>query len=335
VVCLEGNYLMKFELSENQRRLDKEELDRLKVEVRIADIAGQFGFVRDVRESKGPVTVLRRPADNGKLLVRPGRHGWDEYKDLRTAAQGSVLDFVQIEEGCKLGRAREVLRAFLRTDRPQDKDDRPTVTAATGGSNSRTDEPDRKRVKAILDVADWIPAPDYLKARGLFEALADDRFTGCYRTNRYGVVMFPHRDHGGLSGYELRGIGADGERLKMFSKGGKRGLWASRNAATASTLVIVESAIDALSHGELYSDWQAGYVSIAGEISTRQKGLLAGLISKAVSRNAILIVAVDNDPGGNKYFKIMRDLTSHKLERMKPFSKDWNDDLMYCVKERG
>lgn len=332
---LEGNYLMKFILSENQKRLDKEELDRLKMTVKVVDMAtALYGYAVDRKESIGQTTVLRREADNSKLLVRQGRHGWDEYKNLRTEAQGSVLDFVQAEQGCRLGQARQLLRQWLRTDRPQDKDYRPTaIAAAATGDNATADEPDRKRVKAILDAADWIPAPAYLSARGLSASLADDRFTGCYRTNRNGVVMFPHRDHGGLSGYELRGIGADGERLKRFSKRGKNGLWASRNVATASLVVIVESAIDALSHGELFADWQAGYVSFAGEISFRQKPLLTGLINKAASRNVMIIVAVDNDRGGSKHFKTLCGLTSHKLERMKPISKDWNDDLMYCVKE--
>lgn len=332
---LEGNYLMKFILSENQKRLDKEELDRLKMTVKVVDMAtALYGYAVDRKESIGQMTVLRRESDNSKLLVRPGKRGSDEYKDLRTGRQGSILDFVQDEQGCRLGQARQLLRDWLRIDRPQDKDDRPTATAAAaGGQGVAADEPDRKRVKAILDKADWIPTPDYLANRGLSVSLSDDRFTGCYRTNRNGVVLFPHMDHGGLAGYELRGIGADGERLKMFGKGGKRGLWASRNVATASMVVIVESAIDALSHGELYADWQAGYVSIAGEISSRQKSLLTGLIDKAASRNAMIIVATDNDSAGSKHFKTLCGLTSYKLERMVSIGKDWNDDLMYCVRE--
>ena len=334
MVFLEGNYLMKFIVSENQKRLDKEELDRLKMTVKVADMAtALYGYAVDRKESIGQTTVLRREADNGKLLVRPSKRGWDEYKDLRTDRQGSILDFVQDEQCCRLGQARQLLRDWLRTDRPQDKDFAPTALAPASGQDIAADEPDRKRVKAILDKADWIPEPDYLKARGLTVSLADDRFTDCYRTNRNGVVLFPHRDCDGLAGYEVRGIGADGEQLKMFGKGGKRSLWTSRNVATASTLLIVESAVDALSHGELYADWQAGYVSIAGEISLRQKPLLAGLIKKAVSRNVRMIVGTDNDLSGSKHFKTLCGLTSHQLERMVPVSKDWNDDLMYCIRE--
>ena len=247
---------MAIELTSEQIAEDRNELKRLKVAAKVEAVAtGLYGYQRDNKESTdGKVVVLRREADNSKLLVWSDKKEWDEVWNCRTDKRGTVIDLVQDEECCRLGRARDVLRAFLRTDRPsisrkssastgttdaQTKDLAPTATAAAaGGQVIAADEPDRKKIVSTLEAAKWIPAPTYLSDRGLSASLADDRFTGCYRTTKRGAVMFPHRDQGGLAGYELRGIKADGEKLKVFSKGGKRGLWLSRNVATASLVVI-------------------------------------------------------------------------------------------------
>lgn len=316
----------------NQQLNDRDELDRFKREVSIADFSTLYGWTVDSKESNRTVNVLRRQHDHGKLLVKAGPSGWDIYLDCRSGQQGTVVDFVQTEERCRLGGARTILRRWIGSDPPR------RVASLTGSptrSDGHSDEPDRKRVAAVWAAAVWEAAPDYLKRRGLATSLAlqDERFAGTYRTNRHGVVMFPHRDRGGLSGYELRGIDANGDKLKAFAKGGKRGLWYSRNVANASTIIVCESAIDALSHCELYPSWNAGYVSFAGDISTRQKSLLAGLFEKADSRHARLVIATDNDDAGDKHFKTCAELTKARLFRLRPIGKDWNDDLQFVKRE--
>lgn len=313
----------------DREEADREELDHFKREIDLVKFAEQYGFEVHSEESNQRVTTLRRGDD--KMLVWHSGNRHDTFWNVRTGQQGSILDFTQQQEGCRLGAARLVLRRWLGVAPPRNverQESRPTQ------SEGHSDEPDRKRIAAVWSAASWTPAPTYLtQHRGLDVALHDERFMDCYRTTKNGAILFLHHDRGGPSGYELRGLDANGERLKAFAKGGKRGLWHSRNVGIASTIVVAESAIDALSHCELYPEWQAGYVSIAGEISTKQKDLLSGLFEKADSRNARIVVATDNDDAGDKHFKTMVGLTKERLFRLVPIGKDWNDDLRFVNRE--
>ena len=97
--------------------------------------------------------------------------------------------------------------------------------------------------------------------------------------------MFLHRDRQGMTGYELRGID-----LKAFMANGKRGLWYSNNIRTSKSVVICESAIDCLSHFQLYG-WDCAYVSFGGAISLKQKELLTGLFAKVAARHGQIMLA--------------------------------------------
>jgi hypothetical protein len=145
--------------------------------------------------------------------------------------------------------------------------------------------------------------------------------------------MFLHQDRVGMTGYELRGVYAQtGEKLKGFMKDGKRGLWYSNNLCTSKSVVICESAIDCLSHYELYG-WDCAYVSIGGAISSKQKDLLTGLFVKVTARNGLIIIGVDNDAAGTQYFETMQALTPVKLKRHCPIGNDWNADLQFVRSE--
>lgn len=313
----------------NQSLADREELDYLKRNVKLVDFATScYGWTVDCKESNQRVITLRRGDD--KLLVWHSGNRHDTFWNVRTGEQGSVVDFVQSEEHVRLGHARAVLRRWT------GKSPLRNVARAVGAPRcptSDSSDADRKRVLAVWSAASWTPEPDYLRHRGLDLALRDARFAGTYRTNRYGAVMFAHHDRHGLVGYELRGLDANSDKIKAFARGGRRGLWHSRNVATASTIIVAESSIDALSHCELYPEWQAGYVSIAGEISTKQKDLLSGLFEKADSRHARIVIATDNDSAGDKHFKTMVGLTKARLFRLRPVSKDWNDDVRFVNRE--
>ena len=71
-----------------------------------------------------------------------------------------------------------------------------------------------------------------------------------------GNAIFPHYDEEGTCGYEIKNKGFTG-----FSAGGDKGLWVSRCFAGDESLVIAESAIDALSFHALHKWKTARYVS--------------------------------------------------------------------------
>jgi hypothetical protein len=74
-----------------------------------------------------------------------------------------------------------------------------------------------------------------------------ERFMGMFREDRQGNILFPHYDAQGLSGYEIKGRDFTG-----FSEDGVKALWESQKKALDARLVIVESALDALSYHQMY-----------------------------------------------------------------------------------
>ena len=316
-------------MNEIQQR-DNDELTRFRSGIDLGDFVASFGYELDNKESNARTRTYRRESD--KIIVSRGHCGFDIFKDCRSEAHGSVIDFAQLETGEGLGRTRQRLRAWMGQGNP--KDSFPTGPSLKPPTDAPTaaDEPDRKKCEKVWALASWTPEPAYLLQRGLSsEVLNDARFMDTFRVNGGGAVLFLHRDRQGMVGYELRGF-QDGRKLKGFMKDGKRGLWYSNNLREAKSVVICESAIDCLSHYELYG-WDCAYVSIGGAISMKQKDLLAGLFEKVTARNGLIIVATDNDQAGSDYFATMQTLTQTKLKRHAPIGNDWNADLQFVRNE--
>ena len=294
------------------------ELDHFKNSISLVDYVSSVGFALDRAKSSARVKVYRR--DHDKLLVWVGlEDGHDVFRNERTLQGGSVLDFVMMEEGCSLGRARLTLRRYLGVNPsfPSRPSCKPSLTASVQG-----DEGYRKKVAAVWNAARWEPEPAYLLGRGLTnETITAVLFVSTFRVGRNNIVIFPHFDRQGMCGYELRNAS-----LKTFGSGTKKGLWYSNNCVSAPSIVICESSIDCLSHFQLHGG-DAGYVSLGGAIGTRQRDLLTGLFIKAQRRSARVIVATDNDAAGEVYFEQLQLLSPFALERQTPKCKDWNDDL--------
>ena len=293
-----------------------DELNSMKSQVNLAAYAGVFGYEVDSRESKGASYVLRRKSDNEKLLVKRGNRGYDIYVSCRDDRKGSVIDFVQHEIGTKnLGEVRKVLRDWLRMPTPN------LSLSIKSDSIQSTDEPDRKKVNAVWGAATWLPEPGYLLQRGIdLETLHDERFHDTWRITTNGVLLFLHRDHEGGTGYEIRG-----DNIKSFTKDGKRAFWHTTNLGYAGTVIVTESAINALSHAVLYGWGDVAYISLAGNISTRQRTLIKSLFATGID----VLSGVDNDTSGDKYHEIIEDLAGRKVPRYRPIGNDWNADLMY------
>jgi DNA primase len=138
-------------------------------------------------------------------------------------------------------------------------------------------------------------------------------------------ILFPHRDRDGLSGFESKNCG-----WTAFSPGGVKALWTSHALATDRRLVLVESAIDALSFHQLHPDADTRYASTAGSMSTHQRALLAEKLN-ALPAGTAVILAFDRDPAGDRLAADVRGLAGAQFTRAcSPIGKDWND----CLKER-
>jgi hypothetical protein len=167
----------------------------------------------------------------------------------------------------------------------------------------------------------------YLLSRGISaDTLADPRFAGMIRQDQRGNAVFPHYDSQGLSGYELKNEGFTG-----FSRGGEKRVWYSANLGTAERVVVVESAIDALSHAELTGDKQAAYVSIGGQPSPEQWEVLGAALANKEKQGAALVIGTDADAAGDTLAKQVAELAPG-AERQRPTSKDWSDQLHLASK---
>lgn len=298
-----------------------DELDRLKSEINLTEYAASRGYRLDRRESSRNSVVMRHPATNDKIIVSRGqrdRH-WIYFSVRDARDHGTILDFVQRRDRASLADVRRELLPWIGADPPRVALElyRRSVAARTVDRQSvaRTFE----RARAATDSA-------YLNVRGIRPTtLGSERFAGTFREDAMGNVLFPHCDGDGLAGFESKNHG-----WTSFSPGGLKALWRSCVFPGDARLVLVESAIDALSFHQLHAEPRTSYASTAGALSEHQRSLLAGTL-KALPAGTMVVLAFDSDPAGENLAAQVRALGGADFSRVRtPIGKDWND----CLKAR-
>lgn len=284
----------------------------------LSQYAASYGYQLDHRESSRNSAVMKHANGDKIIIARQAAH-WVYFSVRDDADNGSILDFVMHREGCALGRARQALRQWSGSPPPV-----PPIHYA-----HRLDPITRDRAAILRDYARLTATANSaaLVARGIPADLqAAPRLAGAILQDERRNACFPHRDRDGVSGWELKNHGFTG-----FSKGGEKGLWFSRTKATDTTLVIAESAIDALSYAALHPDDKARYFSTGGSLNPKQPALIAAALEK-MPRPAVVILATDNDPAGHELAATIQSLAppGPGLEFKRPLpeiGKDWNDQL--------
>jgi hypothetical protein len=304
-----------------------DELEQFKTRINLVEYAEAQGYEIDRSESSRASTVMRQGAD--KIIVATDQDGHGIYFSVRDEGDnGSIIDFIQRRQGANLGQVRKELRPWAGTSSTSN---RRTVERKPEAQRPRKPEAstaDRQQVLAV-----WMkmqPAagrhPYLERERKISRAtLADPRFAGMVRQDARGNAVFPHYDRLGLAGYELKNQGFTG-----FAKGGEKALWFSANIGNAPRVVVVESAIDAMSHAQLTGDREAAYVSTGGSMSEHQADLVRGVLDKAHARGAVVVLATDVDGPGQALADQVQALApaGAKLLREEPAQgKDWNDEL--------
>lgn len=294
------------------------ELDDFKASINLSEVAASRGYVLDVRESSRNSAVMRHP-DGDKIIIGRSEGGdWIYFSVRDDRDNGTVIDFVQRREGCTLGQVRKILRAWSGADRPK-------IPAATFAPALLPITRDRAAVMMAWEHAHFLAAVPCLIGRGLGpELLTLPRFVGCCRVDKRGNALFPHYDKGGLCGFEVKNHGFTG-----FAAGGVKGLWFSQCRPSDRCLVLAESAIDALSYHVLNPDTAARYMSTGGTMNPQQPALIRGAMEK-MPPGSLVLLAFDNDAGGEKLTEEVRDLAPSGVELrrvLSPVGKDWNDAL--------
>ena len=302
-----------------------EELQRFKTRIDLREFAASRGYARDRRESSKCCEVMRHPDGQKIVIVTHEKSGdWVYYNPHDDRDNGTVIDFLQNRGGGSLGEVRKTLRAWLGGSRPVG------FQLSAFGPTLLPVSKDRAGVMQMWERAQICFSLPYLTGRGIGpDVLILPRFSGCVRVDPRKNALFPHYDRDGLCGFEIKNKGFTG-----FAAGGTKGLWHSRAMATDRQLVLVESAIDALSYHVLHPDesWTR-YMSTGGTLNPRQPVLLQGAMEK-LPLGAVVLLAFDHDEGGEKLAEEVRALApaGRELRRVLPkvgTGKDWNDMLKY------
>ena len=305
------------------------EIDRFKREINLSEFAASEGYLIDAHESTRSSVIMRGP-DDDKLVITVNRHNdhWIYFSVRDDHDNGTIIDFVQHRNRCDLAETRKRLR--------------PWVSAHPNPPKKYTHHRYAEQVipvsqdiaRVIAEFSAMSPLEGY--HRYLVEqrcipvsVLTHPRFADKIRVDRYHNAVFPHYNASGLCGYEIKNHDYTG-----FSRGGQKGMWASKPCPDDNTLIIVESAIDALSYEALNHPKRARYISVSGRLNPEQPKLIQSAIRRLPSR-AHLVIATDHDDGGDKLASSIRvcvESSGHsdvaiKEHRPSHQSDDWNDVL--------
>lgn len=295
------------------------ELEKFKTDVILPELAAARGYALDRRASSRNSVVMRHP-DGDKIIIAryEGTTHWVYFSVRDDRDNGTVVDFLQNRGVGSLGMVRKTLRDWLGTSRP-------VCQLPLFVQELQPVSRDRAGVIAEWEKAAPCAALPYLTGRGLGpEVLGLSQFTGCVRVDRRNNALFPHYDKEGLCGFEVKNKAFTG-----FATGGVKGLWFSQTKTTDGKLVLVESAIDAMSFHVLFGDPHTRYMSTGGELNPQQPVLLRGAMEK-LHPSANVVLAFDDDEGGDKISQEVEAVApaGRTLIRMKPEGgKDWNQVL--------
>ena len=167
---------------------------------------------------------------------------------------------------------------------------------------------------------------------GLIPSTIDcERFKGMFREDRQGNVLFPHYDPQGLSGYEIKG-----RNFTVFSEDGVKALWESQKKSSDQRLVIVESALDALSYHQMYGDAKTRYIATGGDLSHSQRDLVESAIQEMPADSKV-VLGFSNTQKGREFSESveMWVLASVSFERqVTNMGKDWNVEVQEMMNYR-
>ena len=299
------------------------ELERFKTEINLSEFSASLGYALDRRESSRNSAVMRHENGDKIIIARnEGTGAWIYFSVRDDRDNGTIIDFLQNRTGVNLGKVRKRLREWIGTSRP---DIQPSLFVRDLLPVSR----DRSIVLQAWERASQCQSLPYLTDRGLGpEVLKLVRFAGCLRVDQRNNALFPHYDKDGLCGYEIKNKGFTG-----FAPGGTKGLWSSQTREDDNQLVLVESAIDAISYQVLHGDNRTRYVSTGGELNPQQPALLREAIER-MPAGAVILIAFDHDEGGEKIAEELKaviplERTARRALPDVGTGKDWNEMLQY------
>ena len=314
------------DLERGRRALErnrKEELEKFKTEINLVEYAQSQGYQYITKQSSRNSAVLRHELGD-KIVVATDTDGHGIYFSVRDDADnGTIIDFVQNRSNLRLGGVRKELRSWR---------NEPRVQTSKFIPRDKPQPITSERLKVIKAASSFkvVQSHPYLEKRGISQSiLQSDRFNGTVAVDSRGNAIFPHYDGDGLTGFT-----AKSDNYQGFSKGGTKALWRSKPQEGDRRLVITESAIDAMSYHQLFTDQNphTRYISTGGTISNKQLELIKTAMADITKIGGEIVIATDNDMAGNKLAQTLsKKAPSQSLvsRDVPDKGKDWNELLQH------
>lgn len=295
----------------------EDELEQFKQNINLIQYSANYHFVYSKSESTSTYAVLRKSdaSQKEKLVVTKSTNGhWIYFNVHNEMDRGSIIDLIQNRRHINLGIIRKELRSWL--GKPEVQIQSKSFPCVS------TSNFIRESVVSVFRSTVSCDHSDYLISRGIPDSLLNDlRFRNMVKQDRSGNIIFPHYDKAGLTGYEIKNTEYTG-----FAKHGRRSLWSSQCFKDDTTLVFVESGIDALSYHQVKGKDAFRYHSVAGAIGGMQQPLIIHVLNKAKMNDWQVVSAFDNDENGNHYHTLLQELAPAELNIVRdiPPTNDWN-----------
>ena len=304
----------------------KYDFGRYKSDINLSHYAASLGYELDPRKTTRSSLVMKHP-NGDKVIISKRGSNYVYFSVSDDKDNGTIVDFIRKRTDKTFPEIGQELQKWVRGG----GNISPNITLAPA---IQSQEYNPERIKALF--ARMIPLKwdKYLENTRKIPSftIKNPIFAGRIYRDTYGNVVFPHYDHAGVCGLELKNADKG-----VFVRGSAKGLWTSAINLNAQTLVITESPIDGLSYFTLFPELQKSgvvFASVSGGLRPHQVQLIIDLIKKLPQLQKI-ILAVDRDPGGEKIQKTIRDgvknagafsgdMLTHVPEKI---SDDWNEVL--------
>jgi 5S rRNA maturation endonuclease (ribonuclease M5) len=308
---------------------NRNELERFKTDINIADVAVVMGFEIDKRKSSRKSIVLKSGGD--VIVVSRNTNGHYVYFNPNDSRDnGTIIDFIQKRTGKNLGQVRKFLRQFLGKNTQHLK--------SSIQSDVILDYNNTKNVERIIEKfeAEWqkIKKSDikkelpydfrYINYKTINEckniALVDETDGKSY----YIFHVFTDKGVSGL--YKINAN--DNGKTKLFEKGSIKGVWVDKKVnKNINEIIITESPIDSLSALELGKKGDdILHIATLGRMGREAKETLRKIFDYLP--NAKILIATDQDKAGEEIAEQIVNLAKdNEIYRLNFEGKDLNETL--------
>ena len=284
---------------------NREELERFKTDINIADVAQDMGYEIDKKKSSRKSIVLKSGGD--VIIVSRNSNGHYVYFNANNNRDsGTIIDFIQNRTGKNLGQVRKLLRQYLQSSN----------RIQLEISNTNEIKEYYKTLDKFANLWEEIKKTDTKKE---FFRYSEEDIRGISKDTLFKVknlvfdsekwlFYLPVFNQNGICGlYTL-----DKQmKNKSFVKGSIKGIWADRTLDKSITkIIITESPVDSLSAIELKrgdeDEDTTLHIATLGRMGQEAKETL-----KKVFRylpNAELIIATDQDQAGEDIAREIAEL---------------------------